>query len=184
MKKIIAAALLAALLLCACGRSAPAPEPTAAPLPTPTVTEPPERQDAEGAPAPDGGDASGASAAEEELLAILEELRTGKGPATAGYGLACASRAGRAADLFAEGELGAERVGEITEEYCSGLGEEERELMLRQIEGMVSAFASIRTEEGAGYLSDSGYEARHYPWDDPETDECFAAMLRAVGGES
>ncbi len=115
--------------------------------------------------------------ADAELGALLEAIRGRYYPGTAGSSLSAAACAAELADCFFESRLSPDEVDRITTAYRAALPQEDAELFEQQLNGVVSAFSSLTAENGAGLLSDCGYEAAHFPWEDENVRNCFVALL-------
>ena len=68
-------------------------------------------------------------------------------------------------------------VYEAATAYLNALPEEEKDLFDLQRQGVVSAFGYLTDEGGEGLLSDCGYAAAHYPWNEGKVRDCFVALL-------
>ena len=113
----------------------------------------------------------------EELAALLDALHGGYFPGTAGSSLTAAARAAELADFFTESGVTPNEVDTCVRGYTSALSQEDAQLFELQLNGAVSAFSYLTAEGGEGVLSDCGYEARHFPWDDENVKNCFVALL-------
>ena len=114
---------------------------------------------------------------EEELAALLNELRGRLFPGTAGSSLTAAACAAKLADFFADSGVGPDEVDRITQGCLATLPQEDAQLFEQQLDGVVSAFSALTAENGAGLLEDCGYAAEHFPWDDENVKNCFVALL-------
>ena len=120
----------------------------------------------------DGDEAAGAAA----LAALLEEVRTGVFPGTAGNSLRAASRAAAIADFFAESGMSPDEADRAVQSYIASLSDEDAQLFEAQLDAVLGAYTSLTGENGEGLLSDCGYESAYFPWNEAVRD-CFAAML-------
>ena len=146
MKKMLLMLLAAALLLCACGQTAPA-SPQAAPA-------------AQATPA-------ALSPAAEELDALLGELRQTVQPGTAGSSLRAASMAAKLLDWAESAELTDEELLAVLSPW---LGELDDGLpgdfpeQLAAVDGMARILTGEDAAQALGLLEDAGCEDCGYPW--------------------
>ena len=125
------------------------------------------------------GAAKTAAGSADDLLALLERVKNGKQPATAGYSLALAAETAEMADLLTEAGLSADEVRSRTQSYLQSLSGEERDLLLFKLDGLAVTF---ETSDGGSFmdiLADSGYTPRHAPWDVFKLQPLFNAMADA-----
>ena len=116
----------------------------------------------------DGNDSLG------ELFSALHE---GYFPGTAGSSLKAAANAARLADCFAETGAEPDAVARAAADFAGSLSAEERATFELQLEGVAAMFTTLTEEGGEGILADCGYAAAHYPWNDGNVRDCFAALL-------
>ncbi len=143
MKKTIVFLILAALLLCACG-TAPAPETPAA---SPAAAAP--------------------SLAQEELSALLGELRETVSIATAGSSLRAAAMAARLLDWAEGAELMDEEIlaalapwlGELDDGVPADFSEQ-----LAAVDGAIQSLEEMDEARARDFLTDAGCEDCGYPW--------------------
>ena len=114
---------------------------------------------------------------ETELAALLDALRTRYFPGTAGSSLRAAACAAELADFFAESGMHPDTADRVVRDCRAALSPEDAQLFEQQLDGVVSAFSSLTGEGGAGLLSDCGYTAAHFPWNDENVRNCFVALL-------
>ncbi len=109
---------------------------------------------------------------------VLVRIMTEKPSGTAGASLAHARAAAQIADFFAESELSADEVREAMLRYTQHLSGDHQ---VSYKENVASILGSFRTAKGdpdsfQALLSDAGYEAKHFPWDDARVTACFEAL--------
>ena len=111
------------------------------------------------------------------LAALLEDVRTSVFPGTAGSSLSAAAHAAAIADFFCESGMSPDEADRAARAYMSSLSAEDAQLFEQQFDSVVSAFSSLRGENGAGLLEDCGYESAYFPWDAENAQSCFVALL-------
>ena len=159
MRKIFLLLLLAALLLCACG-AAPAEE----------TSQPDAAQDD---PTPLN------PAVQEELAALLGEVRQNVSIGTAGSSLRAAAMAAKLLDWAEDARIPDVQIRGALEPW---LGQPEDGVpadfleQLQAVDGMVSRLTGDSAEEAEGILSDAGCEDCGYPW----SDEAAATVARIM----
>lgn len=114
---------------------------------------------------------------EGELTSLLAQLHESYFPGTAGSSLSAAANAAALADFFFESGAEPDAVYDAATAYLNALPAEEKDLFDLQRQGVVSAFGYLTDEGGEGLLSDCGYAAAHYPWNEGAVRDCFTALL-------
>lgn len=112
-----------------------------------------------------------------ELGELLDMVRDRYYPGTAGSSLSAAACAAELADFFAESSMSPDTVDRVVQDYYAFLPQEDAELFETQLDGIVGAFSSLAGENGEGLLDDCGYAALHFPWNEENIRDCFAALL-------
>ena len=113
----------------------------------------------------------------ETLASLLEDVRTGVFPGTAGNSLRAAGRAAAIADFFAESGMSPDEADRAAREYIAALSAEDAELFEMQLDAVVSAFSNLTGENGADLLEDCGCESAYFPWEEKNVQNCFVALL-------
>ena len=108
---------------------------------------------------------------------VLVSILNGREFATAGVGLSYAKLTGMIADFFADSTLTADEVKNAVQQYTQRLNEDHRAAYKEKAEAVVSNFRDAAEESFTGRLHDSGYDAKHYPWDDARVKACMEALL-------
>lgn len=155
MRKMILPLLLCAALLCACGTVVPPAEtiPSAAGEPAGEETPVPEET-------PD-------PAAQEQLSALLEELRQNVTIATAGSSLRSVAMAAKLLDWAEQAKISDEQIRSALEPWLAGPEDEIPAEFLEQlgaVDGMFTRLTGDSAHEMEGLLSDAGCENCGYPW--------------------
>ena len=114
---------------------------------------------------------------DEELAALLDELRGRVFPGTAGSSLSAAACAAEMADFFFESGVSPDAVDRSVREMQASLPQDDAQLFEMQLDAVVGAFSNLTAENGKGLLDDCGYAAAHFPWDAENVRNCFVAML-------
>ncbi len=146
MRKTGALLLLCALLLCACGKAA-GPEPSLSPA-------------SQESPAAD-------PAAQEQLSALLGELRQNVTIATAGSSLRAVAMAAKLLDWAEQAKSSDEQIRSALEPWLAGPEDEIPAEFLEQlgaVDGMFTRLTGDSAHEMEGLLSDAGCENCGYPW--------------------
>lgn len=182
--KLIICIMFALLLLAGCSPQ----NRDAAPIPTEEIVENAAFESAEidemiaeqieeAAETPDEETDANEAERAAALEALLEDVRTSVFPGTAGSSLTAAAHAAQMADFFAAADVGADEVDAAARAYIASLSDEDAQLFEMQLDAVVSAFSNLRGENGAGLLSDCGYESTDFPWDGENVRDCFIALL-------
>ena len=174
MKRIISIvlALCFALGLCACGSSEAKPGESVQPSAEPTAEVTPE-------PTADPAD----SPVAQELVSLLEEIRDGCFPGTAGSSLTSAAFAGRLLDWNADAAPDAGVISAATRKFADSLTAEQAELFPDQIGLVRAAAGELTTDSANDLLSESGYEAKSGPWTEETVSALFDAVYSGLGIE-
>ena len=122
---------------------------------------------------------AGSSSPCRSLEEVIVLIRSKKGAGTAGVGLANASVTARIADYFADSGISAEDVKTTVQQYTGRLMYENRVTYKENAAEILATFRGIAADPDAfdAQLKDSGYEAKHSPWDDERIAACFAALI-------
>ena len=122
---------------------------------------------------------AGSSSPCRSLEEVIVLIRSKKGAGTAGVGLANASVTARIADYFADSGISAEDVKTTVQQYTGRLMYENRVTYRENAAEILATFRGIAADPDAfdAQLKDSGYEAKHSPWDDERIAACFAALI-------
>ena len=112
----------------------------------------------------------------DEVLVLVLNARDPEW--TMAQGLSYTKTTGRIADFFYETAISAEEVRNATQKYTQQLSEEHRAAYKARVELVIQYYTGIRTNPDGytGLLHDSGYEARHWPWDDDRVAACIEAL--------
>ena len=108
---------------------------------------------------------------------VLVSILNGREFGTAGVGLSYAMLTGKIADFFADSTLSADEVKNAVQQYTQRLNEDHRATYKEKAEAVVSNFRDAESDSFSGRLHDSGYNAKHYPWDDARVKACMEALL-------
>lgn len=108
---------------------------------------------------------------------ILVSILNGREFATAGVGLSYAKLTAMIADFFSDSTLSADEVKNAVQQYTQRLNADHRATYKGKAEAVVSNFRDASGESFTGRLHDSGYNAKHYPWDDARVKACMEALL-------
>ena len=119
---------------------------------------------------------TGTSDSIRTLDEVLVSILNAREFATAGVGLSYAKLTGIIADFFADSTLSAEEVKSAVQQYTQHLSEDHRATYKEKAEAVVSNFRDAEGESFNGRLHDSGYNAKHYPWDDARVKACMEAL--------
>lgn len=174
MKRIIliVLALCLALSLCACGSIESKPSESIQPSAEPTMEATPE-------PTSDPADSPEAKA----LVSLLEEIRDGCFPGTAGSSLTSAAFAGRLLDWNADAAQDADVISAAAKKFADSLTAEQAELFPDQIGLVRAAAGELTTDSANDLLSESGYEAKSGPWTVETVSALFDAVYSGLGIE-
>ena len=171
MKKCWVFLLLCALLLCACGAV-----PQAEPSPSPVVQE-----DAEASAPEDGVPLD--PAVQEELSALLQQVREEMHIGTAGASLRAVKLASRLLDWAEGAEIGDEQIRLALEPFLGDLDDgipADFPEQLAAVGGAARMLTRGTSDEAAGMLADAGCEDCGYPWSD-KAMETLERILAAAG---
>lgn len=108
---------------------------------------------------------------------VLVSILNGREFGTAGVGLSYAKLTGMIADFFADGTMSADEVKNAVQQYTQRLSGDHRTAYKEKAEAVLSDFREAADESFVGRLNDSGYTAKHYPWDDARVKACMEALL-------
>lgn len=98
---------------------------------------------------------------------------------TMALGLSYTKNVGRIADYFYESDIKPEEVKNSVQVFTQRLSEEHRAAYKARVDLVVGYYRGIRSDPDGyrGLLSDSGYQAKHYPWDDDHVAACIEALM-------
>lgn len=168
MKRItvIILSLCIALSLCACGSSDARPS---EPIESPVSTAEPEPT-AEPTAAP----------AAPELVSLLDEIRDGCFPGTAGCSLTSTAFAARLLDWNAASG-NADTASASAKKFANSLTADQAELFPDQISLVYAAAQQLATDSADELLSECGYEAKSGPWTQDTVSALFDAIYDGLG---
>ncbi len=161
MRKTGALLLLCALLLCACGKAA-GPEPSLSPA-------------SQESPAAD-------PAAQEQLSALLGELRQNVTIATAGSSLRAVAMAAKLLDWAENADITDEQIRAALEPWLAPLEDgvpADFTEQLQAVDNMVRLLTLESGQEAEGLLSDAGCDDCGYPWSEEAADTVARVMALA-----
>ena len=112
----------------------------------------------------------------DEVLVLVLNARDPEW--TMALGLSYTKTTGRIADFFYETDISADEVRSATLKFTQQLSEEHRAAYKARMDLVIQYYTGISSNPDGytGLLSDSGYQARHWPWDDERVAACFEAL--------
>ncbi|MGM9662356.1 MAG: hypothetical protein ACI3WR_04620 [Oscillospiraceae bacterium] len=122
-----------------------------------------------------------AASADPELTNLLAAISQNYHEGTAGSSLKAAAYAGMLLDWFAENEPERERISASVIDFLSTLEKPALEAFPEQLRSVHEAARELCGEYGGDLLDACGYAPSHYPWDEEQMEECFAAVWEIVG---
>ena len=95
-----------------------------------------------------------------------------------GLGLSYARLTAEIADYFTDSGISPTEVKDAVFQYTQRLSADHRSTYKEKADAVVGQFNGILDESSTfvGRLESSGYEAKHYPWDDDRVAECFSSL--------
>lgn len=119
--------------------------------------------------------------ADPELTNLLGDISQNYHDGTAGSSLKAAVYAGKLLDWFAEKQPERSAVEAAVIDLLSTLEKPALEAFPGQLRSVHEAARELCGPQGGDLLDACGYEPAHYPWDEEEMEERFAAILEIVG---